>query len=322
MRRHDGGLPGHRGGIDIGAREGRRPHGAGNSAGQVNWAPCGDPESHCVCVGFRSCSGLPRPTDFSSRLVSSRLVSSRLVSLVPPPHTHTRTRAHAPSLSASVSRLLDGITGSLASVLASHSAVVGATQETFGRLARALLPGKEVALLCVDARGDVVTVDRGGETSGGSPQPKGTGIRKAPGGADPPQLAFGHRPLRDWGGAGGGRAASDSESESGPPGSKPEPLWRTSLTELSGGQRALVSLALLLAAASCRGAGGAGGGRGGGPGRGLAILDEADAALDEVNQGRLAALLRRGSAPRPAGATPAGGHLHREAIAAGIESVA
>ena len=55
----------------------------------------------------------------------------------------------------------------------------------------------------------------------------------------------------------------------------PEP-WQADLASLSGGQRTLVSLALLLSAA--RAAGAAGGGCG------LFILDEADAALDEHNQ--------------------------------------
>lgn len=56
--------------------------------------------------------------------------------------------------------------------------------------------------------------------------------------------------------------------------------WGSQLDVLSGGQRSLVSLALLLAAARC-------GGR-----CSLFLLDEVDAALDESNQRAVVALLR------------------------------
>lgn len=57
--------------------------------------------------------------------------------------------------------------------------------------------------------------------------------------------------------------------------------WQTSLGQLSGGQRTLVSLAMLLAVA-----------RAGNSSR-LFLLDEVDAALDEHNQARAAALLKQ-----------------------------
>ncbi|KAK9843744.1 hypothetical protein WJX81_004731 [Elliptochloris bilobata] len=64
-------------------------------------------------------------------------------------------------------------------------------------------------------------------------------------------------------------------------GSRRDPLGQTALGQLSGGERTLVSLALMLAAAYA------------GAGNRLLILDEVDAALDETNQGRVAALLRQ-----------------------------
>jgi len=60
--------------------------------------------------------------------------------------------------------------------------------------------------------------------------------------------------------------------------SRGEEPWRSDLAALSGGQRTLVSLALLLSTARASGGGGSG----------LYILDEADAALDEHNQVRSA----------------------------------
>jgi len=57
------------------------------------------------------------------------------------------------------------------------------------------------------------------------------------------------------------------------------PRWQTNLGQLSGGQRTLVSLAMLLAVART------------GSACGLLLLDEIDAALDEVNQARASALL-------------------------------
>lgn len=57
------------------------------------------------------------------------------------------------------------------------------------------------------------------------------------------------------------------------------PSWQANLGQLSGGQRTLVSLAMLLAVART------------GSACGLLLLDEIDAALDEVNQARASALL-------------------------------
>lgn len=57
--------------------------------------------------------------------------------------------------------------------------------------------------------------------------------------------------------------------------------WHTNLAMLSGGQRTLVSMAMLLAVARA------------GNGSRLILLDEADAALDEHNQARVAALLKQ-----------------------------
>jgi hypothetical protein len=57
--------------------------------------------------------------------------------------------------------------------------------------------------------------------------------------------------------------------------------WHTNLGQLSGGQRTLVSMAMLLAVART------------GSVCGLLLLDEVDAALDEVNQSRASALLRQ-----------------------------
>jgi chromosome segregation ATPase len=58
--------------------------------------------------------------------------------------------------------------------------------------------------------------------------------------------------------------------------------WQHNLGQLSGGQRTLVSLAMLLAVACA-----------GGSSTGLLLLDEVDAALDEHNTARAAALLRQ-----------------------------
>ena len=55
--------------------------------------------------------------------------------------------------------------------------------------------------------------------------------------------------------------------------------WRGSLQELSGGQRSLLTLSLLLAVAQHR------------PSM-LLLMDEVDAALDESNAARVAALLK------------------------------
>jgi chromosome segregation ATPase len=71
--------------------------------------------------------------------------------------------------------------------------------------------------------------------------------------------------------------------------------WQQSLASLSGGQRTLVSLALLLAAARCSGVGASR----------LLLLDEVDAALDQHNAGRVAALLRS-LAQEPPGTQVAG----------------
>ena len=57
--------------------------------------------------------------------------------------------------------------------------------------------------------------------------------------------------------------------------------WHTHLGQLSGGQRTLVSLAMLLAVART------------GSACGLLLLDEVDAALDEVNQARASGLLKQ-----------------------------
>jgi ABC-type transport system involved in cytochrome bd biosynthesis fused ATPase/permease subunit len=57
--------------------------------------------------------------------------------------------------------------------------------------------------------------------------------------------------------------------------------WQTSLSMLSGGQRTLVSLAMLLAVSRA------------GNSSGLFLLDEVDAALDEHNTARAAALLKQ-----------------------------
>jgi ABC-type Mn2+/Zn2+ transport system ATPase subunit len=57
--------------------------------------------------------------------------------------------------------------------------------------------------------------------------------------------------------------------------------WHCNLGQLSGGQRTLVSLAMLLAVARAGGT------------CGLLLLDEIDAALDEFNQARVSALLRQ-----------------------------
>lgn len=67
--------------------------------------------------------------------------------------------------------------------------------------------------------------------------------------------------------------------------------WQTDLASLSGGQRTLVSLALLLSAARAAAAGAGG--------CGLFILDEADAALDEHNQARAGLEARSGSRGAP-----------------------
>lgn len=70
----------------------------------------------------------------------------------------------------------------------------------------------------------------------------------------------------------GGAAAAESNGSS---------QWHTSLSQLSGGQQTLVSLAMLLAVARS------------GNGSGLFLLDEVDAALDEHNQARASALLKQ-----------------------------
>jgi ABC-type uncharacterized transport system ATPase component len=57
---------------------------------------------------------------------------------------------------------------------------------------------------------------------------------------------------------------------SDPPAAAEDSRWHTNLGQLSGGQRTLVSLAMLLAVARTGGA------------CGLLLLDEVDAALDEV----------------------------------------
>eukprot|EP00899_Mesostigma_viride_P021814 jgi/Mesvir1/29634/Mv21484-RA.1 len=76
------------------------------------------------------------------------------------------------------------------------------------------------------------------------------------------------------GGAGG--REEEGEKEGGIAGAE----YQSSMQELSGGQRTMVSLALLLAAATSAT-------------NSLYILDEADAALDEVNQQRVGALVRQ-----------------------------
>ncbi|GLC34254.1 hypothetical protein PLESTF_000823600 [Pleodorina starrii] len=84
------------------------------------------------------------------------------------------------------------------------------------------------------------------------------------------------RRQRDRGGGGGDDGAAGGGGG-----------WSEELGQLSGGQRTLVSVALLLGLALALGGGG---GRGGGGG--LFLLDEVDAALDEHNQAAVAALLR------------------------------
>ncbi|KAK9851659.1 hypothetical protein WJX84_005821 [Apatococcus fuscideae] len=56
--------------------------------------------------------------------------------------------------------------------------------------------------------------------------------------------------------------------------------WQQGLTQLSGGQRSIVSLALIISAASA------------GTGTRVLLLDEVDAALDETNQRLVAGLLQ------------------------------
>lgn len=74
-------------------------------------------------------------------------------------------------------------------------------------------------------------------------------------------------------------AATGSSSSGG--GGSGSADWQTSLSQLSGGQQTLVSLAMLLAVA-----------RAGNSSR-VFLLDEVDAALDEHNQARAAALLKQ-----------------------------
>ncbi|GIL53602.1 hypothetical protein Vafri_9217 [Volvox africanus] len=87
--------------------------------------------------------------------------------------------------------------------------------------------------------------------------------------------------FRRCGGSGGsGSDAANGDDGSGGYG---EGSWSDELGQLSGGQRTLVSVAMLLGLALAIGGGGGGG---------LFLLDEVDAALDEHNQAAVAALLR------------------------------
>lgn len=76
-------------------------------------------------------------------------------------------------------------------------------------------------------------------------------------------------------------AAADAPADSSPTTAAAATVWHTNLGQLSGGQRTLVSLAMLLAVART------------GSSCGLLLLDEVDAALDEVNQARASSLLKQ-----------------------------
>ncbi|GIL84936.1 hypothetical protein Vretifemale_13526 [Volvox reticuliferus] len=89
-------------------------------------------------------------------------------------------------------------------------------------------------------------------------------------------------------GGSGGRGSDAGDGGDGHDG-RGDGSWSDELGQLSGGQRTLVSVALLLGLALALGGGGGGGG---GDGGGLFLLDEVDAALDEHNQAAVAALLR------------------------------
>ncbi|EFJ47136.1 hypothetical protein VOLCADRAFT_105201 [Volvox carteri f. nagariensis] len=90
-----------------------------------------------------------------------------------------------------------------------------------------------------------------------------------------------NRPDRDPDGGDADGTEADGGSRGG---------WTEELGQLSGGQRTLVSVALLLGLALALSGGGGGGNSDGGGG--LFLLDEVDAALDEHNQAAVAALLR------------------------------
>ena len=94
------------------------------------------------------------------------------------------------------------------------------------------------------------------------------------------------------------RSKSNGKSKAQHP--KEGAAWRTGLHELSGGQRTLLNLSLLLAISQHR------------PSM-LLLMDEVDAALDENNAARVAALLKGISASSQVIAISHRPELHRAA---------
>ncbi|PSC67424.1 chromosome segregation SMC [Micractinium conductrix] len=159
-------------------------------------------------------------------------------------------RRQAATLATAAQRLQEGIQGSSGQVLAAHESVFRSVASAFASLTQAVLPAYRVRLRKV-----------GGEVRSG--------------------LRLEYAPRRSSGSYEGGDS-SDADEEAGKEGDGVEARasggWRTGLDALSGGQRTMVSLALVVAASLAGG------------GSSVMLMDEVDAALDEANQHAVARL--------------------------------